>query len=285
MINSMNTNVRNMNTIRQTQAVGNRQNQAQQRLASGQRINRAADDAAGLAISERIHNLIRGLDQAFRNSADGVSMVQVAEGALGSVNDMLGRARELTVQAANDTLTSQQRSIIQAEVSQILQEVDTVARNTNFNTQTLLDGDPNHQFGLQTGANAGQRLDVLINSMNLNGLELDNYAGLFEVAAASSIPLGGRALSGMLDNIDRAANFVTEQRANLGAVQNRLEHTMNNLQTASINQSAANSRIRDTDMARESMNLAVANILQNASIAMQVHNNANAGAMLQLLRR
>jgi flagellin len=274
-----------MNTIRQTQAVGNRQNQAQQRLASGQRINRAADDAAGLAISERIHNLIRGLDQAFRNSADGVSMVQVAEGALGSVNDMLGRARELTVQAANDTLTSQQRSIIQAEVSQILQEVDTVARNTNFNTQTLLDGDPNHQFGLQTGANAGQRLDVLINSMNLNGLELDNYAGLFEVAAASSIPLGGRALSGMLDNIDRAANFVTEQRANLGAVQNRLEHTMNNLQTASINQSAANSRIRDTDMARESMNLAVANILQNASIAMQVHNNANAGAMLQLLRR
>ena len=280
--NNTNNNIRSMQANRNMQVQQTQRQRADERLASGRQINRAADDAAGLAIAERIENLIRGLDQAFNNVADGRNMLDTADGALGSMGDLLGRARELTVQAANDTLPSSVRHMMQAEISQVLSEIDSIAGNTQFNTQNLLDGSVQN-LGLQVGANAGQRLESAIGAMDLDGLQLSNFSDMFRDAADQNITLGGATLSSMISSIDQAASFVSNQRANIGATSNRLDHISNNLSSSSVNQAAANSQIRDADMALEMMRRTQANVLGQASLAMSAQANMAQGVALRLL--
>jgi len=234
-----------------------------------------------------MRNQIRGLDQAVRNSQDGISLVQTAEGAMEEIHRILERVRELTVQASNDTYTNQDRDNILTEIDQILQQVDHIAERTEFNTQTLLEGDGSGgdlTIGIQSGANAAQRMTINISDMSLEGLGLDDFVDDFE---GHITPLtgsgGGSNLSGMITELDAAITTVSTQRAELGAFQNRLEHTVNNLQVSSENLSAANSRIRDTDMAQEMMRFTQANILQQAGLSMLAQANQAPQSVLQLL--
>lgn len=276
---AINTNVMALNSHRALTSVGNRQARSAERLSTGQRINRASDDAAGLAISEKMRSQIRGLDQATRNSQDGISLIQTAEGALEEVHAILQRVRELTAQAANGTNTDTDRGKIGVEITGLLNEINTIADNTQFNEQNLLNTDGDGlELSIQTGANSGQRLDFTIQAMNLEGLELGGFGGNFTDAVDD-----GDALSSLLDDVDTAISTVSTQRAELGAVQNRLEHTVNNLQVASENLSAANSRIRDTDMAKEMMSLTQANVLQQAATSMLAQANQAPQSVLQLL--
>jgi flagellin len=285
----INTNTRALNSHRALTSVGNRQARSSERLSTGQRINRAADDAAGLAISEKMRSQIRGLDQATRNSQDGISLIQTAEGALEEVHAILQRTRELTNQASNDTLTSEDREKIAVEVAQLLDEIDNIAQTTEFNGKSLFMGDDGTGTGgplvleIQTGANAGQRLSVSINIMDTAGLGLDTFMDDFNAAIAADDLTTGQTLSSMLSTLDNALSSVSELRANLGAYQNRLDHTINNLQVASENLSAANSRIRDTDMAAEMMALTQANVLQQAATSMLAQANQAPQSVLQLL--
>ena len=282
----INTNVTALNSHRALTSVGNRQARSSERLSTGQRINRASDDAAGLAISEKMRSQIRGLDQATRNSQDGISLIQTAEGALEEVHAILQRVRELTTQASNDTNTQEDRQKIAVEVNQLLEEIDTIAANTEFNEQKLLNttGTAGLSLQVQTGANSGQRLTFSIRAMDTAGLGLSTFGDGFDTAAGNtSIAAGGTQLSDLLDTVDNAISTVSTQRAELGASQNRLEHTINNLQVASENLSAANSRIRDTDMAKEMMNLTQANVLQQAATSMLAQANQSPQSVLQLL--
>ena len=260
--------------------VNSAQNRASERMASGRQINRAADNAAGMAISETLLNQIRGLDQAINNSRDGISLVRTAEGAMGDIGDMLGRVRELTLQASNGILTNEQRGIIHTEVSQLLNEIDRTARNTEFNQRPVLeDGDVN----LQTGPNAGQLLDMTLRGMDLDNLGLSGYSSIFESAAQGSVAPGTAVLSGLVNEVDDALSMVNAARAELGAVENRLGHTVNSLSNTSVNTAEANSRIRDADMARESLDLHRNNVLQQASLTMMAQANIQMGAGLRLL--
>lgn len=241
-------------------------------LSSGYRINRAGDDAAGLAISEKMRGQIRGLNMAVKNSQDGISLIQTAEGALNETHSILQRMRELAVQASNDTNTTQDRQQLQAEVSQLLSEIDRIANTTEFNTQKLLDGSLT-SLNLQIGANASQTLVVSISAMTTGSLAI----GTIDISSFTGAQAAITAL-------DSAINAVSTQRANLGALQNRLEHTINNLSTASENLTAAESRIRDVDMAKEMMEYTKNNILQQAATAMLAQANQQPQLVLQLLR-
>ena len=283
----VNTNVSALNSHRAITSVGGRQARSSERLSTGMRINRAADDAAGLAISEKMRSQIRGLDQAARNSQDGISLVQTAEGALEEVHSILQRARELTNQAANDTnngglaTAGGDRAQIATEIENLMQEIGRISTTTQFNGRNILEG---ATVGIQAGANANQRLDITIGDMSLSGLSLDTFAATFRTNAENTdVAAGGTALSGQLTTLDTAINNVSTQRANLGAVQNRLEHTINNLNVASENLSAANSRIRDTDMAKEMMNFTQANVLQQAAMSMLAQANQAPQNILQLV--
>jgi len=248
----INTNVAALNSHRAILGVGGRQARSSERLSTGQRINRAADDAAGLAISEGMRNQIRGLDQAVRNAQDGISLVQTAEGALEEVHQMAQRIRELTVQAANDTYQETNRDVIRTEIQQLLDDIQRIINDTQFNGLTML-GAGNTEFGIQSGANAGQRISVSVGDVEAL---LTEMSGPMWASVAA-----GSAISGTITIIDTFINGVSGIRANLGAYQNRLEHTINNLQVTSENLSAANSRIRDTDMAAEMMRFTQANVL------------------------
>jgi len=277
----MNNNVSALNANRQINRVGNAQQRNNERLSTGRQINRASDNAAGLAISEVLLNQINGLDQALRNTQDGVSLLRTADGAVGSMGDILGRARELTVQAGNDTLTNSQRNAIYSEISQILDEVNSISRNTQFNTRNILQEDGG--IGLQIGANAGQRLNAVVGAINLDTMGLTNFADLFGNAAGENVPVGGNILSSLISELDAATQVVNDVRAGIGAAENRLEHTASNLSNTSNNLSAANSRIRDTDMARAAIEMHQQNVLQEASMAMLAHANINQRAHLRLL--
>ena len=459
----INTNVPALNSHRSILSVSGRQAKSAERLSTGMRINRASDDAAGLAISEKMRNQIRGLDQATRNSQDGISLVQTAEGAMEEIHRIMERVRVLTNQAANDVNTQDDRNQILQEIRQILAEVDQIAYNTEFNEQRILNGtgdrlandisiniiegivsaitnnafigpgiplllvgfpggtdafdlmwlfqnsddvidafgtsfeaaqawiDSRREFAhnvanafsngihnvmgdmapttnlfanttfmdtfddalsvmlvslagviefnstgvesfgdffadivvnafmstvtwaalrwleglvasprdidrnfiinhhdqlnlqVQTGANRMQRLDVGIQAMSLRGLSMHAFTERFEEASRMDVTRGGLEFSELLRVVDFAVNRVSAQRANLGAVQNRLEHTINNLGVASENLSAANSRIRDTDMAAEMMRFTQANVLQQAGMSMLAQANMAPNNVLQLL--
>ena len=239
-----------------------------EKLSSGYKINRAADDAAGLSISEKMRRQIRGLTQASLNAQDGISCVQTAEGALAEVEEMLQRMNELAVKAENGTLTADDRNAIDAEVKQLVSEIDRVASTTTFNEQNLLDGSFCNK-ALQVGAESGQHINMQIGKMNAKGLKVNNVSAATTTAAAS-----------MNSAVKAAIKQVSSQRSSLGAVQNRLEHTIKNLDNVVENTTAAESAIRDTDMAEEMVKYSNQNILQQAGQAMLAQaNQANQGVL------
>jgi len=343
------TNNMAINSHRSLGLTGNMQSRASQRLSSGFRINSAADDAAGLAISEKMRGQIRGLDQASRNAQDGISLIQTAEGAMSTVNDMVIRIRELVVQAANDTnahetavgITQSDRAQIQREINALMDEIDATAARTQFNTRQLIDGSLANTAGSVTvggvttyfptaagqsaanaalwfhvGANLNQGVFLnveevsvramtcaatgthLLRATGANNPAVSTIASGFGFAQLRHTALtgatGGTANGIMLDNgvevnrflgaIDIALAHVAGQRANLGAMQNRLEFNIENLDIASENLSAANSRIRDADMAQEMMRFTQSNVLQQAAISMLAQANQAPQSILSLLR-
>ncbi|MBP1925703.1 flagellin [Sedimentibacter acidaminivorans] len=276
----INHNLGAMNANRMMNINTNNSNKSMEKLSSGMRINRAGDDAAGLAISEKMRGQIRGLDQASANAQDGISMIQTAEGALNETHSILQRMRELAVQASSDTNTSDDRNEIQKENAELIKEIDRIATQTQFNTQNLLDktGGTSGVFTLQIGANTTQSINVTFAKMDAGA------SGL----GVSGVDLGsGTAASGAtaaIATIDAAIKLVSDERATMGANQNRLEHTINNLGTSSENLSAAESRIRDVDMAKEMSTFSKNNILSQAAQAMLAQANQQPQQVLQLLR-
>ncbi len=304
----INTNVSALNSYRALTGVSARQQKAQEKLSTGQKINRAADDAAGLAISEKMKSQIRGLDQATNNAQDGISLVQTAEGAMEEVTSMLQRMRELAVKTGNDTLTDDDRTKIQSEVDELVKEINSISERTEFNKRKLFSGEGGKEgsqdFWIQTGANENQGLNINIAYMNAKILGVDalDLGGAKEgdktedqnqnFVTRDDPPAGSDEVSGpgkdlaaaAIKAIDGAIQQVATQRSNLGANQNRLESTVNNLKVSSENLSAANSRIRDTDMAKEMMNVTQANVLQQAATAMLAQANQAPQSVLQLLQ-
>lgn len=249
-----------------------------ERLSSGYRINRAADDAAGLTISEKMRAQIRGLAQASANAQDGISCVQTAEGALNEVEDMLQRMNELAVKSANGTNTSADREAIQKEVSALQDEISRVAESTEFNTQKLLNGDfaGNKAKVLQVGAenDEDQTIKIDIAAMDASSLGVDS----------SKVDVSTKdGAKSAIDAIKEAIDEVSAQRSDLGAVQNRLEHTIKNLDNVVENTTAAESQIRDTDMATEMVNYVKNNILQQAGQSMLAQANQLTQGVLTLL--
>ena len=275
----INTNIAAMNTYSRLTAANTAKTNSLAKLSSGSRINKAGDDAAGLAISEKMKSQIGGLTQAKRNAQDGISLVQTAEGALNESHSILERMRDLVVQGANDTLTSTDRGSINKELKALHEELTRIADTTEFNTKNLL-GKKDNGFTFQIGANEQQKLTVTI--QNMGGASL---LGL--TAAQFSITSGAtnvRVNDGMISKIDKAIATVSDQRAALGAVQNRLEHTINNLTATNENLSDANSRIRDVDMAEEMMTFTKSNILSQAATSMLAQANAMPNSVLNLLQ-
>jgi flagellin len=264
-------NLSAMNTSRQLNTVTNDLSKSTEKLSSGYRINRAGDDAAGLSISEKMRSQIRGLNKAASNAQDGISLIQVAEGALNESHSILQRMNELATQAANDTNTETDRNSIQAEIDQLTSELDRIQSTTQFNTQNLLDGSFTGK-NLQVGSLCGQQIAISIGNMNAKTL---GVSGL----KVSSFSLAGAAMSKVQAAIDK----VSSQRSELGALQNRLEHTINNLNTTSENTSSAESRIRDTDMADEMVVYSKNNILSQAGQSMLAQANQATQGVLSLL--
>jgi flagellin len=375
----INHNIAALNTYRQLGAANNAQMKSMEKLSSGLRINNAADDAAGLAISEKMRGQIRGLDMAAKNAQDGISLIQTAEGALNETHSILQRMRELAVQSSNDTNNEVDRKELQKEFNQLIDEIDRISNNTEFNTKTLLDGSFSGKFHI--GANEGQSIELSITNMGTSNIgqgskvtflsddaidvtstdfslttatytitdaegndhtvTLDqNYADKDAVVTAINSQLAGTGIEAQLDgnNIDlfsektfkvdstdasqntvttgamlstlkvdtdtatsggiltqadadkaitsvnNAIEKVSAERSKLGAYQNRLEHTINNLNTSSENLTAAESRIRDVDMAKEMMNQTKNSILAQAAQAMLAQANQQPQGVLQLLR-
>ncbi|MEQ9094317.1 MAG: flagellin [Miltoncostaeaceae bacterium] len=269
-------NVEAANAHRVLGTTNNHLSKSMERLSSGLRINRAADDAAGLAVSEVMRSQIRGMNVASRNAQDGVSLVQVADGALGNVGDMLQRVRDLAVQASNGTLTDAQRSNLNSEVQQVLSEINTTGADTEFNGIKILSGSvaaAASAVTLQVGANGGQAIAFTIGTVGTTALTLAGVSVSFATAASAAIA-----------SIDAAISSVTTQRANLGAIQNRLEQTINRLGVTSENLQAAESRIRDADMASEMISFTKNQILQQSGMAMLSQANSAPQSVLSLLR-
>ncbi len=269
----INNNMLAINSHRSLKVTGGDQQKSVERLSSGLRINRAADDAAGLAISEKMRGQIRGLNQASRNSQDGISMIQTAEGALNETHAILQRMRELAVQTANGTYQDSDRELAQKEVAQLQAQIDSIASQTSFNQQNVLN--TTAEVTLQVGANAGETITFGLVDATASNLGVDTGSVSVGTQAAASA-----AITAINDALISVASF----RADLGAVQNRLEHTIKNVDVAAENLQASESRIRDTDMAKEMMQYTRANILQQAATAMLAQANQAPQGVLQLLR-
>ena len=264
-------NLSAMNTNRQMGVVTSALQKSTEKLSSGYKINRAGDDAAGLSISEKMRSQIRGLNKASDNAQDGISLIQVAEGALNETHSILQRMNELATQAANDTNTSTDRTAIKAEIDQLTSEINRIQSTTQFNTQNLLDGKFTGK-NLQIGSLKGQTIKISISNMNAKTL------------GVSGLTVDKNSTAGIsMSKIQAAIDKVSTQRSNLGALQNRLEHTINNLDTTSENTSAAESRIRDTDMADEMVQYSKNNILSQAGQSMLAQANQQTQGVLSLL--
>ena len=328
-------NITAMNSNRMLGLTTKAQAKSTEKLSSGYKINRAADDAAGLSISEKMRRQIRGLTQASANAQDGISCVQTAEGALNEVQDMLQRMNELAVKGENGTLTSTDRSYIQAEVKQLMSEIDRVQSTTTFNEQKLLDGSFSNK-GLQVGAESGQHIGITIKNMNTNeligsavkkgtsfgtanveaestdtdmaykegdnnDLTADMLSKFYTYDATKVVDTDNNKADAIqkdmgLDAAPTAADFaalnafaksaiqdVSKQRSDLGAIQNRLEHTISNLDNIVENTTAAEAEIRDTDIATEMVRYANNNILQQAGTSMLSQANQSNQLALSLL--
>ena len=270
-------NLTAMNSNRMLGVTTSTQAKSTEKLSSGYKINRAADDAAGLAISEKMRRQVRGLTQAVANAQDGISAVQTAEGALGEVHDMLQRMNELAVKAGTDTLQQTDRDYIQSEVDALITEIDRVAATTTFNEQSLLDGGFTGKK-LQVGAesDASNQIAMSIASMTFKGV-----AGVSSLSITGSDGSNARTA---ISTIKGALEKVSKQRSDLGAIQNRLEHTVKNLDNVVENTQAAESQIRDTDMATEMVRYSNNNVLAQAGQAMLAQANQSNQGVLSLLR-
>ena len=260
------------NANRQLGISTNTLSKSTEKLSSGYRINRAADDAAGLSISEKMRSQIRGLNKASSNAQDGISLIQTAEGALNESHSILQRMNELATQAANDTNTSTDRKAIQSEIDALTSEIDRIQSTTQFNTQNLLDGKFSKK-NLQVGALSGQNIEISIDKMSASALKVNDLK-------VSSFSKAGSAMT----KIQTAIDTVSDQRARLGALQNRLEHTVNNLDNVSENTQTAESRIRDTDMASEMVQYSATSIIQQAGQSMLAQANSQTQGVLSLLQ-
>jgi flagellin len=245
-----------------------------ERLSSGLRINQAGDDAAGLAISEKLRAQVRGMNNAARNAQDGISFIQAAENALGEQQAIVQRMRELAVEAANDTFTTQDRQNIQTEIDELIKEIDRLSNTTEFNTKLILKDYAANPITLQIGANTGQVLGITITASNSasGGLAISGLTVTSHDAASNAIA-----------SLDYALSVLSTDRAKLGAIQNRLEFTVANLNSASEKLALSESRIRDSDVALETINLTRLQILQQAGIAAQAQANLMPQAVLSLL--
>lgn len=329
----INHNISALNAHRQLGANQNGVQGSLEKLSSGLQINKAGDDAAGLAISEKMRGQIRGLEMATKNAQDGISLIQTAEGALNETHSILQRMRELAVQSSSDTNTEADRAELQKEVDQLAEEITRISSDTEFNTQTLLDGDFSATF--QIGANSGQNISISVGEMSASALKV---GGTYTATSATEITLSDDTVATWADaveadpdndvegtpagyyangelvlaadeafdadttgsfginisnrdeadaaitTLDTAIQTVSAQRSNLGAVQNRLEHTINNLGTSAENLTAAESRIRDVDMAKEMMEFTKNNILSQAAQSMLAQANQQPQGVLQLLQ-
>jgi flagellin len=272
----INHNIAALNTYRQLGNASNAQSSSMEKLSSGLRINRAGDDAAGLAISEKMRSQVRGLDQASANAQDGISLIQTAEGALNEVHDILQRQRELAVQSSNDTNTDADRAQLDKEFQQLTAEIERIGQNTEFNTQKIISAD--------------QTLDIAVGANTAQNMQLTWKAQLSTALGEDATDISGQKVGTKADaqtaiaEMDKAIESVSKSRSAMGAFQNRLEHTINNLGTASENLTAAESRIRDVDMAKEMMEQTKNSILAQASQAMLAQANQQPQGVLQLLR-
>ena len=305
-------NLTAMNSNRMLGLTTATQAKSTEKLSSGYKINRAADDAAGLSISEKMRRQIRGLTQASANAEDGISAVQTAEGALNEVQDMLQRINELAVKGENGTLTTQDRSYIGSEVSQLMTEIDRVKETTTFNEQSLLNGKFANGVDLQVGAesNSNNKITVKIKDLSVSKLGADTFAAKKASAGTttkftsakdvtdafkefstytSAEKVGAKQItSSMFAGLNvwakSALQDISEQRSDLGAIQNRLEHTINNLDNVVENTTSAESAIRDTDMATEMVKYSNNNILAQAGQAMLAQSNQANQGVLSLLQ-
>ncbi len=271
---TINTNIASLNAQRNLGSSQSMLNTSLQRLSSGLRVNSAKDDAAGLAISDRMTSQIRGLNQAARNANDGISMAQTAEGALQEVTNILQRMRELAVQSSNGTNSSDDRASLNAEVTQLKAEIDRIANNTKFNGKVILSG-AFSAAGLvfQVGADKGEIVSVKVAGATANKLAISTTT--VDTFTNAQTAIGA---------VDAAIKTIDTIRGDLGAVQNRLESTISNLQNVSENISAARSRILDADVAQETSNLTKANILQQAGVSVLSQANQSPQLALSLLQ-
>ncbi|MFD2128737.1 flagellin N-terminal helical domain-containing protein [Paenibacillus xanthanilyticus] len=273
----INHNIAALNTHRQLGVNTANQSKNIEKLSSGLRINRAGDDAAGLAISEKMRGQIRGLDQASRNAQDGISLIQTAEGALQEVHSILQRQRELAVQSANDTNVTADRTALEAEFDQLTAEIGRIKDNTTFNTQKLLDGSATANLKMHVGADAGQTIDINLDTAGVDLTAVATAAGTATIATQAGADAAITSINTQLESVSAGRSY-------LGALQNRLEHTINNLNNASENLTASESRIRDVDMAKEMMEQTKNSILSQAAQAMLAQANQQPQGVLQLLR-
>ncbi len=272
----INTNIQSIAAQRSLSKIREEQSESLEQLASGQRINRASDDVAGLAISEKLKANIRGTLQAKRNAQDGVSLIQTAEGGMGEVSNILIRLRELSVQAASDTIGDKERSFADLEFQQLSNEIDRIAGSTSFNGRHLLTGE-------------GDQLEFQVGIMNDDFNDRIAYDPETSKATAGALGVKGLSIAEKgnaqdnLETIDLAIDAVNANRANLGALQNRLQSTVSNLDISVENSSAANSRIRDTDIAEVSAKLASSNIMSAASTSVLSQANSAPVSALKLI--
>jgi len=280
-------NLTAMNSNRMLNVTVGQQAKSTEKLSSGYQINRAADDAAGLSISEKMRRQVRGLTQASKNAEDGISCVQTAEGALNEVHDMLQRINELAVKGETDTLQSVDRQYIAAEVNQLMSEIDRVQSTTTFNNQSLLDGTFQNK-NLQVGAESAQGIQITIANMNVSTIYSANTSALTDFHNKSADDISTKTYSaGDFHKLNQgtkdALTKVSRQRSDLGAIQNRLEHTIKNLDNVVENTQAAESAIRDTDMATEMVRYSNNNILAQAGQSMLAQANQSNQGVLSLL--
>lgn len=269
----INNNISAMNAYRNLTSVNESVDKTMEKLSSGLRINKAGDDAAGLAISEKMRGQVKGLNMATKNAQNGISMIQTAEGALNETHAIIQRMRELAIQAANDTNTKEDRQKLQLEGKQLVEELNRIAETTEFNTKTLLDGEFKKKgVSFHIGANKGQGVELSFGDMKAKNLGVEK----FDITDA-------KKANATIDKVNGALEKVSGERAKLGATQNRLEHTINNLRVSSENLQAAESRIRDADMANEMVSLNKNRIISQAGTAMLAQANTSPQSVLQLL--
>jgi flagellin len=278
----INTNVASLNSQRHLFNTTNKFNKSMEKLSSGMRINRSGDDAAGLAISEGLKSDIRALDQASRNAADGISLVQVAEGALDEVNNILLRMRELSEQAATETLGEAERGYLDQEYQELLSEIDRISATAEFNGINLLDGTAGN-LDVQVGIGTDVATSAV--SINLSNAMDTTYLALAATSLVGSPPDGGDTARTLIGVIRDASGTVSQTRAAFGAAQNRLETSIRNIAMTAENLAAANSRIRDVDVATETSTMTSLQILQQAGVAVLAQANMTSQLALNLLQR